>query len=118
MAEVGAFPQHNPIVGTQTPGCLAVAHIDAVNTSGTVLQQAIGETAGGDAAIEADAILHPHRKSLQAGQEFFSTPGNEAGGLFHPQFPIRHHFRSGLIKQGSGTITHLARADQLLRLLP
>ena len=76
MAQVGAFPQYNSCVGSQAPGRLAIAHINAINTGCAVLQQAIGEAAGGDAAIQADAPLHQYRESLQARQQFFATSGD------------------------------------------
>ena len=117
MAQVGAFPQHHPFVGSQAPGRLAIAHINAINTGSAVLQQAIGEAAGGDAAIQADAPLHQHRESLQARQKFFTPSRDKAGGLLHPQFSLRRHLRSRLVQQGAGAIPHLSSTNQLLRLL-
>ena len=117
MAQVGAFPQHHPFVGSQAPGRLAVTHINAINTRSAVLQQAIGESPCGDAAVQADAPLHRHRESLQARQQFFATSRDKAGGLLHPQFSFRRHLRSGLVQQGAGAIPHLSSTNQLLRLL-
>ena len=117
MAQVGAFPQHHPFVGSQAPGRLAIAHINAINTGSAMLQQAIGEAAGGDAAIQADAPLHRHRESLQARQQFFATSGDKAWGLLNPQFSLRRYLRSGLVQQGAGAIPHLSSTNQLLRLL-
>ena len=64
-AQIGALAEHNPGIATQAPGGLAIAPIDAVNPCRAALQQAIAETAGGDAAVEAYPARHRNREQAQ-----------------------------------------------------
>ena len=79
MTEIGAFPEHQPRIRAQAPGRLAVTHIDPIDPAGPSLQEAIGETTRGDAAIQADPIGHDDREDLQGGHELFPPAGDEPG---------------------------------------
>jgi TlyA family rRNA methyltransferase/putative hemolysin len=68
VAQVGPLPQDHPIVGAQTPSRLSISNIHAINPFGTVLQQTVGETSGGDAAIQTNTLLHRNRKGVQSRQ--------------------------------------------------
>ena len=62
VAQVGALAQDEARIGAQAPGGLAVAHINAIDPAGAVLQQAIAEAARGDAAIEANPACNLDRQ--------------------------------------------------------
>ena len=88
VTQIGALTQHHARVGAEAPGGLAVAHIDAVDALGPVLQQAVAEATGGDAAIEADPPLHPDRQGLQCCQQLLAAAGDEARRRLHLQIQI------------------------------
>ena len=82
-----------------------------------MLQEAIGEAAGGDAPVQTDPPVHHDRKSLQTSEQFFATAGHEPGRLLHLQLKVVRHLNTGLIEQLTSSIPDFAGTDQLLRLL-
>jgi hypothetical protein len=63
-ADVGAFHVHDPLVGAQFPGQLAVADIDGIDLDRTILEHAVGEAAGGRTDVHADLAVGGQREAL------------------------------------------------------
>ena len=82
-----------------------------------MLQQAIGEAPGGDAAIQTDPLVNLDRKRLQTRQQLLTTAGDEAGRLLHHQLLVRADFSARFVQHRADAVPHLAGTDQLLRLL-
>ena len=118
MTQVGPLPQNHPIVGAQTPSRLSISHIHAINPFGTVLQQTVGETSGGDAAIQTNALLHRNREGVQPRQQFLPTPRHKPRWMLDLKLQRVLHIVTGLVQHSPGSIAHLASTDQLLRFLP
>ena len=116
MAQVGALPQHQARIAAQAPGGLPVAHIDAIDALCAVLEQAIAEAPGGDAAIEADPAPHLQGEGGQGLQQLLPTPGDKSGRLLHVQLRLRQHFRAWLVEHPIAQ-AHPPGPDQLLGLL-
>jgi hypothetical protein len=93
-----------------------VRRLQAIDALGAVLQQAVTEAAGGDAAVEADPPLHLDRPCLQCRQQLLAAAGDEAWWRLHMEFQIGQDLRARFVEQLIAA-AHLAGADQLLRLL-
>ena len=65
MARVGFFHHHDARVLAQFPGELALADVHGKNLGRAVLEQAIGEPAGGGAEVERDQAGHVQLKMSQ-----------------------------------------------------
>ena len=70
--QVGALSKNNAFINAQTPGRLAIANVNAINPTGPVLQQTIGEATRRNSTIKAGAPLHRDRKCLQRCQQLFT----------------------------------------------
>ena len=116
MAEVGALPQRHPPIAAQAPGRLAVAHIHAIHAGSAPLQQAIGETAGGDPPIHADPPGDGNRECVQRGFQLLAAAGHIARGLLHLQIQAGQHIQSWLV-QHPVAAADTTGPDQLLGLL-
>lgn len=60
---------------------LAVADVERVYAAGAVLEEAIGETAGGGADVEADVAGGVEGEGVESGFEFVACAGDVAVGL-------------------------------------
>ena len=98
MAQVRALLQHHAPITAQAPGRLAIAHINAIDPLGTVLQQAIGKATGGDPPIDAHPTAHLQGEGLKGRQELFTTPRHEARRMLHLQLQLGGHIGAGLIE--------------------
>ena len=116
MAQVGALLQHHTPIAAQAPGRLAIAHINAIDPLGTVLQQAIGKAAGGNSPIDAHPTAHLQGEGLKGRQELFATARHKAGRMLNLQLQLGGHIGAGLIEHLI-TGTHPTGPNQLLGLL-
>ena len=82
-----------------------------------MLEQAIGEAAGGDPTVQAGAALDSNREGIKACEQLLATAGDKAWRLLHHQLQTLSDHLTGLIQQLPMAIAHLAGTDQLLRLL-
>ena len=85
MARVGFFHDDDALVLPQFPGELALADIHGKNFCRAVLQQAIGEAAGGRAEIKRDQAGDIELKMVQRVFEFVAAAADE----FFAARPVR-----------------------------
>ena len=72
-SRVGFFHDDDAAVLAEFPGELALADIHGKNFGRAVLQQAVGEAAGGRAEVERDQAGHVQLKMLQRVFEFVAA---------------------------------------------
>ena len=83
IARVHAFPHHHARIVAQFPIELAVADVDGPDARRAALQQAIRESAGGRADIEADQPVDIDREMIQRGGQLESAAADVGHPLQH-----------------------------------
>lgn len=78
VADVDAFEDGDAGVLAEFPRELAVADVDSVNPGGAVLQEAVGETAGGGADVDGDLAGDVERPGFEGGFEFGAAAADVA----------------------------------------
>ena len=81
IADVGALHDHDPGIVADLPVQLAVAHIDGKDLCRTLLEQAIGEAAGGAAGIGADEARGVNTEVPQCLFQLQATAADIGTGL-------------------------------------
>ena len=78
MAGVDSLVHDHARIVAQLPVELSMADIEGVHAGGSVLQQAIGEAAGGCAEVQADLAGRIDFEMLQRGLQLEAAPANES----------------------------------------
>jgi hypothetical protein len=95
FAGVGALDDVDARVIAKADGDLAVADIDGGDVGGAVLEQAIGEAAGGCTNIEAAAALDGDAGALEGVDQLIAAAGDEAGGSLEGDLRVLGGGRGG-----------------------
>ena len=101
----------------QAPVQDSMPDVDGKNAGGPVLEQAIGETAGGGSNIGAGLALGGKSEGLQGCLELLAAPGYEPRSAFDRDRRRCGHFLGGL-QRDLPIEANLPSDDQTLRLAP
>ena len=96
---------------------MAIAHVNGVDAASAVLEQAVGEAAGGGPHVGSHRAGHAQSEAHQRRLQFFPAPAHEARTGLQRDFDVRRHPGAGLVGHLSHH-AHQASADQPLGLRP
>jgi hypothetical protein len=117
FAGVGALVNFHTRVIAQLRVQLPVADIDGDHAQGAALQQAIGESAGGSANVQAVEPAHIDLKTCKSACELVAAARDELRSLAaNAHFRVGRDPRAGLL-DGRIVHDHVAGEDQRLRLV-
>ena len=103
MPQVGAFPQHQPFIGSQAPGRLAITHINAINAAGTVLQrQSVKPPVEMPPSRQTRSLTSIGNASRPASN--FSPHGRQTGAAARPAGPAPDAPPYRVYRAGAGAI--------------
>src|SRR5439155_27090824 len=97
---------------------LPVADVDRDDVSRAVLEQAVGEAAGGRTRVERALPPDVDRESLEGGRELEATATDESGSVARDVERIIRVHESRALVRGRARHRHAAGRDLLARPLP
>ena len=103
-------------IGAQFPDEVVGADVHGVDTGGTALEQAIGETAGGGSDVDAGPAGGIDVEGVERGFELEAAAADEAGFFLHLQRRVEGELVAGL-GEGEVSGTDLAGEAEALCLL-
>src|SRR5829696_3835024 len=88
MARIEALHDKDPGVLSQTPIELAIAHVDREDHRRTALQQAVGESAGRSAGVQAALALDRDAQLIQRVLQLDAASGDELLALLDDELGV------------------------------
>jgi hypothetical protein len=116
VAGIDAVHHHHPGIVHQLGVQLMVPHVHRVDAARAVLEQAIGEAAGGGARIQTDFVLHAQLEMLEGALQLFAAPAHETLRRFQIEHGVGGVGMPGFARGLAGHLD-LAGADEALRAL-
>jgi hypothetical protein len=113
VADVEAFEDCDSRVLSESRRELTVTDVYRPHSFGPVLEEAVGESAGGSTRVEADPLAYPHREFRQCCGEFLPTARDKALRFCHQQVVTRCD-QPGSLFRHRPCHQHAPRVDQLL----